>query len=91
MSTPAVLPLIGVADAAPQRRRAAPSLRAGERKTRRTSLVLQLEDELLLDALRDHMGPGTSIGETLRLGLHELAAKQGIDIDALTEETAAAA
>jgi hypothetical protein len=90
MSTPAALPLVGVAPATPLRARAAPRLRAGQRKTRRTSLVLQLEDELLLDALRDRMGPGTSIGETLRLGLHRLAAEEGIAVDDLMKEPAAA-
>lgn len=88
MSVPAVLPLSGVPDARPARTRGGTQvgLRAGERRTKRTSLFLRREDELLLDALRDHMGPDASIGETLRRGLQQLAIEQGIDIVALTRE-----
>lgn len=95
MSTPAALSLPGISNSQAPRSRAARRLAAGQRKTRRTSLVLELEDEVLLDALQERFGPEASIGETLRRGLRHLAAEEGIDTNQLLakleeEQTAAA-
>lgn len=66
-------------------------VRAGQRRYRRTSLVVNHDDELLLDALRESIGPDAGVGEILRLGLRQLAAEKGIDLEDLREGAAAAA
>ncbi len=92
MSDPAALPLSGVPASRPTRPTGVRvGVRAGQRVNRRTSLVLSHEDELLLDALRDSMGPDAGIGETLRMGLRRLAVEKGIDVTKLKQEEAAAA
>lgn len=66
-------------------------VRAGQRRYRRTSLVVNHDDELLLDALRDSLGPDAGIGEILRMGLRHLAAEKGIDLTELQQGAATAA
>lgn len=55
-----------------------------------TSFKMSAEDELILDALREAYGTEIS-GEAIRRGLRAAAAAEGIAIDTLDGETAAAA
>ena len=66
-------------------------VQAGQRRFRRTSLTVSHDDELLLDALRESLGPDAGVGEILRLGLRQLAAEKGIDLEDLRQGATAAA
>jgi len=87
MSTTPALPL-DLPDA--QRRKKQRRADAGQRASKRvTSFGMQLEDEMILDALRAEYGTHLT-GEAIRRAMREAAAVRGIDVDHIARRAAAA-